>query len=725
VLTSFTGLAGATVNKLTRPHEWSRASAAPAGPRAAPVEHHYFAFLSYSHQDSEEAEWLHQQLESFRVPATLVGKLTASGVIPKRLTPVFRDQHDLAASHDLNEEIRAALKASRSLIVLCSPSAAKSKWTNAEIETFKRVHPEGCIIAAVVAGEPLASDIPGREDEECFPPALIAKYNRRGKPTGKRAEPLAADLRPGKGGRRTGFLKIVAGMLGIGLDDLVQREATRRQRRLIYLAAASLAGMAVTSTLAVTAIQARDAAREQRRQAEGLVAFMLGDLKDKLEPIGRLDALDGVGARVLAYYQKEGTSELSDAALLQRSQALSLMAEVATKRGDDDGALRLYRGALAGTAEAIRRNPGDPQRLFDHAQNIFYVGQIAEKRGDLTTAERYMRQYQDLARRMVRLGPDNMKWRMEVQYADFDLGTILYDQRRFAEAAAQFQDSLSTIEAISTADPANLDYRESVAESLAWLADARQALGQYDAATAARQRDISLLDALFARTRDRDYQYRLVSARRALGRIYADRGQRDAAIEQYRIALAHADSATAFEPSNAQWIESGVGARFSLARELAASGLAAEAASLTDAGCSSVNLLLRRDPANVNWRRDLITCLVTKSRLAIAAGRRAEALGYAKRAVGVAERLDSGDAPADRFILAKSLLWLGDVERDLGVEDGARAAWTSALAAMPNVAERPAESADRAKVLLRLGRIAEAAPLQARLRTIGFRDENL
>ena len=92
-------------------------------------------------------------------------------------------------------------------------------------------------------------------------------------------------------------------MLGVGLDDLVQRETTRRQRRLAWLAAASLAGMAVTSTLAFTAIQARDAARDQRREAEGPDRFMLGDLKDKLEPIGRLDALDGVGARVLDYYR--------------------------------------------------------------------------------------------------------------------------------------------------------------------------------------------------------------------------------------------------------------------------------------------------------------------------------------------------------------------------------------------------------------------------------------
>ena len=37
--------------------------------------------------------------------------------------------------------------------------------------------------------------IPGREAEECFPPALRHAYDKRGRPTKKRAEPIAADLR--------------------------------------------------------------------------------------------------------------------------------------------------------------------------------------------------------------------------------------------------------------------------------------------------------------------------------------------------------------------------------------------------------------------------------------------------------------------------------------------------------------------------------------------------
>src|SRR3954447_22585858 len=442
--------------KLAQLPGFERASEAEADARRVPrLRTRYYAFLSYSHRDKQLADWLHRELERFRVPSALAGKLTANGVVPRRLTPIFRDEQDLSAGGDLAEEIKAALAASQFLVVLCSPTAAKSRWTNEEIESFKRTRPEGCVLAAIISGEPFASDIPGREDEECFPPALRFKYDRRGHQTAKRAEPLAADFRDGGEGRRLAFLKLVAGMLGVGLDELVQRETTRRHRQMAWLAAASLGGMAVTSGLAVTAIQARNEAREQRREAEGLVAFMLGDLKDKLEPIGRLDALDGVGSRVLAYYSKQDAAQLTDAALTQRSKALSLMAQVADARGDTATALNLYRQAMAGTAEAVRRNPSDARALFDHAQNVFYVGQFAQNGGDLPTAEASMREYQRLARNMVALQPDDMKYRMEVQYADTDLGVVLFDRRRFPEAVAQFDDALSTMDAISTADPTN------------------------------------------------------------------------------------------------------------------------------------------------------------------------------------------------------------------------------------------------------------------------------
>src|ERR1044072_4499941 len=85
----------------------------PSQRRARRPRTRYFAFLSYSHRDQELAEWLHRELERFRVPRSLVGRLTESGVVPRRLTPIFRDQHDLAAADNLTVEITGALAVSQ------------------------------------------------------------------------------------------------------------------------------------------------------------------------------------------------------------------------------------------------------------------------------------------------------------------------------------------------------------------------------------------------------------------------------------------------------------------------------------------------------------------------------------------------------------------------------------------------------------------------------------
>ncbi|HEY6048063.1 MAG TPA: toll/interleukin-1 receptor domain-containing protein [Sphingomicrobium sp.] len=709
--------------KLARLPANDRTPQAAAEFESAPrLQTRYYAFLSYSHKDKELADWLHRELEKYRVPRALHGRLTANGVVPKRLTPIFRDEHDLAAAGDLGGQIKATLAASQFLVVLCSPTAAVSRWTNAEVEWFKHSRPEGCALAAIASGEPFASEMPGREDEECFPPALRQKYDRRGRPTGRRAEPLAADLRGPPEARRLGFLKLVAGMLGVGLDELVQRETTRRNRRLAWLAAASLGGMAVTSTLAVTAIQARDSAREQRREAEGLVAFMLGDLKDKLEPIGRLDALDGVGSRVLAYFSKQDTSELSDAALTQRSKALSLMAEVANARGDFDTSSRLYREAMAGTAEAIRRQPSDPERIFEHAQNVFYFGELRLQLGDLKTAEGAMREYQRLALQMSALQPDNMKYRMEQQYADYNLGVVLYDQRRFGEAVAQFKDALGTMEAISTADPSNKAYRQSVAESLAWLADAERAVGSFDDAIGLRQRNVAIYNELYAKTGDVRYREHLIPAISSLGNLYAERGQQGPAADQFRQAISQAAMLTAVEPGNTVWQQYGFESRIGYATVLLAAGQRDEAGVQTNAACKTIAGLLRQPAPKPDWRIGQVDCLLLQGQLALAAGAKDDGLRLAQQAIATARTVHTVDRVADASLLERAYRVTGDIARARGDLPGAQAAWTSALSQfLDGVPLMPRELAEHAMLLDRLGRAGEAQQLKQRLAAMGYK----
>jgi WD40 repeat protein len=227
----------------------------------------YAAFISYSHADEDIGNWLHRRLESYQVPAALVGRDGPNGPIKKRLGKVFRDRVDLSAAHDLGAEIRRGLENSSALVVLCSPRSCGSKYVQEEIRLFKQLGKGHRILAAIVDGEPHAAGKPGwSPSDECFPPALIYRLADDGSVSSlpELTEPIAADFRDGKDGRESGALKIVAGLLDVGLDELVQRErqAERGRRRRANLIAAAMAVLATGAVIAsMFAWNQRDIAR--------------------------------------------------------------------------------------------------------------------------------------------------------------------------------------------------------------------------------------------------------------------------------------------------------------------------------------------------------------------------------------------------------------------------------------------------------------------------------
>jgi tetratricopeptide (TPR) repeat protein len=234
-------------------------------PETAPEGARYRAFISYSHADKAVADWLHRALETYRIPAKLVGATTRLGEVPRRLTPIFRDRDELSASHDLGGELTAALRESAFLLVICTPASARSQWVREEVLAFKRMHGEHRVLAVIAGGEPNATDTPGREAEECFPEPLRFTLGADGSLTDTPAHPIAADIREGKDGRGLGKLKLVAGLTGVKLDELVQREQQRRIRRLTSIAAASMVGMTLAGGLAIYAnIQRQEAVRQRQ-----------------------------------------------------------------------------------------------------------------------------------------------------------------------------------------------------------------------------------------------------------------------------------------------------------------------------------------------------------------------------------------------------------------------------------------------------------------------------
>jgi hypothetical protein len=70
---------------------------------------------------------LHQRLEKYPVPPTLVGTTNLRGKpVPRSIFPVFRDEDELPADADLSTPILRALDHSLGMVVICSPRARAS-----------------------------------------------------------------------------------------------------------------------------------------------------------------------------------------------------------------------------------------------------------------------------------------------------------------------------------------------------------------------------------------------------------------------------------------------------------------------------------------------------------------------------------------------------------------------------------------------------------------------
>lgn len=500
----------------------------------------YKAFISYSHHDRKAAEWLHRALENYRPPVGLKGNGVEASA--SALKPIFRDRDELSAASDLSEVIRDALDRSDALIVLCSPHSAASQWVDKEVAYFLALRGAEHVTVVIT---PDATEGPSLT--ALLPPALRAVL-----PEG--VEPLAVDLRRDADGERLAKLKVAARLLGVSLDRLVQRDARRRLRLMAAFSGVALAITVGMGAMTAVTLKSRQIAREQRDETEALVAFMLGDLREQLEPVGRLDLLDGVSAKVLAYYAKAQSDRLDDKALAQRAKAQTLLGTIREQRGDLAGAQDAFAQAAATTHALVQRSPNDGERVFDEAQNVFWLAYMDWRRGEVVRAERGFKRYAQLAQRLVEIDPNRADWRIEVAYAKNNLGTLLFEQGRAEEALAEFRAAFVIFEAERIKAPNDKTRLIDTANSRAWMADSLLVLAKPREAFVERKAASVLLEqGAAAFPSDQRLAARSVATQLGLARLEFALGRLEEARTRSMIATNRLRQLAALDPTNTYW----------------------------------------------------------------------------------------------------------------------------------------------------------------------------
>lgn len=181
----------------------------------------YFAFISYNSKDTAWGKRVQKKLESYRMPSTLCSE---HGWNRKPLKPIFFAPTDIQPG-GLTAELQERLKASRNLIVICSPNSAKSKWVGKEIEYFHSLGRTENIHFFIVDGIPHS----GNEDTECFNPIV----ETLGLP-----EILGANIHEKTSrwpwvNKERAYVQLITKLLGVEFDSIWQRHKRMMKQKVV------------------------------------------------------------------------------------------------------------------------------------------------------------------------------------------------------------------------------------------------------------------------------------------------------------------------------------------------------------------------------------------------------------------------------------------------------------------------------------------------------------
>jgi len=361
----------------------------------------YAAFISYAHKDARWAAWLQQAIETYRLPQDIA----AHRGVDRKIGKVFRDRDELTVATSLAIQLNEALNDSDALIVVCSPSAAKSQWVAAEIEYFKNRGKSDRIFCLLI-GDPALS----------FPAGVVSDA------TGAPLEPLAADPREQADGKRLAKLKLIAGLTGLELDQLVRRDLVReRKRQSLYL---SLAG--VVLVLAAGFFWNWQAQKREAASNLSLVNFVSSKW-DQFREFGLpLEMIISLANEPLAYLKEKGTSRLDAEgkkafAVLLRQQGIAYMDQY-----DYATSLALFQESSDLLTGLSNSADADDDIAYEIALGHYWLGVNRFYVGDYEAAIDPIIRYSDTMVRLYTKNPNNPLFIRE----NIDSKTLLFELKR-------------------------------------------------------------------------------------------------------------------------------------------------------------------------------------------------------------------------------------------------------------------------------------------------------
>jgi len=347
--------------------------------------------------------------------------------------------------------------------------------------------------------------------------------------------------------------------------------------------------------------------QRQRSEAAELIEYMLTDLKSELVSQGQLSQIDKLGERALEYYRDQDLASLDADSLGRRARALHVIGETRLQRGDTGSALEIFQEAAATTGRLLEFDPENAQRIFEHAQSVFWVGAVAYDHGNLDAANSSWDSYLRLSKQLVAIDPQNIDWQRELAWAHGNVGVILEKMGRIPEAERASSESRSRFEAIvqNRANPESQTDRLELSNAATQLAYDLILSGKFDAAEHRVDEAIAILEQILSEDSGHFRAKSMLETNlKRLAEIGLARGKLSTAIREAKRSILLSDELTTNDPENKDWRFRSLETHRTLAEALMFSG-SEDARSMHTELVTGLRQLVESDPANIRWQVQL------------------------------------------------------------------------------------------------------------------------
>ncbi|MFZ5442107.1 MAG: protein kinase domain-containing protein [Myxococcota bacterium] len=216
-----------------------------------------------------------------------------------------------------------------------------------------------------------------------------------------------------------------------------------RHRASLSVAAVSLLALLSLGALSLSRIvEERRLAEASRGEAESLLDFLLGDLHEKLLPLGRLELLSASAQQVISAYD-EPLESLGEEERLRLARSHRQLGEVLDAQGRAAEAQDEHRTALAILSASART---DSTVKLEHAAAHVGLGTASLALGD-ATALAHFREALRLREEVLSTQPEDTTTRVLVSLSHERLGYLHHTLGRPAEAAEAYRAALAVLDA--------------------------------------------------------------------------------------------------------------------------------------------------------------------------------------------------------------------------------------------------------------------------------------